>query len=130
MNLRRFIPVLLVAAGILAYHNSLRGPFIFDDEPSIPDNTHLYYLWPPSSVLSAPPYSTVAGRPTVCLSLAMNFALGGLNVWGYHAFNLAIHLASALVLFGIVRRTLAGAKLGDRFGPAAAGLAAMIALLW
>jgi hypothetical protein len=130
MNLRRLIPVLLVAAGILAYHNSFHGPFIFDDEPSIPDNPHLYSLWPPSSVLSAPPYSTVAGRPTVCLTLAVNFALGGLNVWGYHAFNLAIHLACTLVLFGILRRTFAGEKLRDRFGAASVGLAAMIALLW
>jgi tetratricopeptide (TPR) repeat protein len=130
MNLRRLIPVLLVAVGIFAYHNSFHGPFIFDDEPSIPGNPHLYYFWPLSSVLSAPPYSTVAGRPTVCLSLALNFALGGLNVWGYHAFNLAIHLASALVLFGILRRTFAGAKLRDRFGAASVGLAVMIALLW
>ena len=29
------------------------------------------------------------------------------NVWGYHAMNLAIHLAAGLVLFGIARRTLA-----------------------
>ena len=130
MNLRRLIPVLLVAAGIFAYHNSFHGPFIFDDDPSIPDNPHLYYLWPPSSVLSAPPYSTVSGRPTACLTLAINFALGGLNVWGYHAFNLAIHLGSALVLFGILRRTFAGKKLRDRFSAAAVGLAAIIALLW
>ncbi len=130
MNLRRLIPVLLVAAGIFAYHNSFHGPFIFDDEPSIPDNPHLYYLWPPSSVLTAPPDSTVAGRPTVCLTLAINFALGGLNVWDYHAFNVAIHLASALVLFGILRRTFAGEKLRDRFGAASVGLAAVITLLW
>ena len=130
MNLRRLIPVLLVVAGICAYHNSFQGPFIFDDEPSITENPHLYYFWPLSSVLSAPLYSTVSGRPTVCLTLALNFAMGGLNVWGYHAFNLAVHLASALVLFGIVRRTFAGPKLRDRFGAAAVGLAAVIALLW
>jgi protein O-mannosyl-transferase len=130
MNLRRLIPVLLVVIGIAAYHNSFHGPFIFDDEPSITDNPHLYYLWPPRSVLSAPPYSTVDGRPTVCLTLAMNFAMGGLNVTGYHAFNLAAHLASTLVLFGILWRTFAGAKLRERFGAASVALAAVIALLW
>ena len=31
---------------------------------------------------------------------------GGLEVWSYHAFNLAVHLLAALTLFGIVRRTL------------------------
>ncbi len=130
MNLRRLIPVLLVVAGIWAYHNSLRGPFIFDDGPSITDNPHLHHLWPLNTVLSAPPYSTVNGRPTVCLTLALNYALGGLNVWGYHAFNLVVHLASTLLLFGILRRTFAGKKLRDRFGTASTGLAAMIALLW
>lgn len=130
MNLRRLIPVLLVAAGIFGYHNSLQGPFIFDDKPSISDNTHLYHLWPPRIALTAPPYSTVNGRPTVCLTLALNYALGGLNVWGYHAFNLALHLAFALVLFGILRRTFAGRKLRDRFGAASTALAAIIALLW
>ena len=130
MNLRRLIPVLLVVAGIGAYHNSFHGPFIFDDGPSITENPHLHHLWPLGSALSAPHYSTVNGRPTVCLTLAVNYAMGGLNVWGYHAFNLAVHLASALVLFGIVRRTFAGRKLRDRFGAASVGLAAVIALLW
>ncbi len=80
--------------------------------------------------MSAPPSSPVAGRPVVCLTLALNYALGGLNVQGYHAFNLAIHLASALVLFGILRRTLEGEKLRGRFGPATVWLAAAIALIW
>ena len=31
--------------------------------------------------------------------LAVNYALDGLNVRGYHAFNLAVHLLAALVLF-------------------------------
>jgi len=130
MKFRRLIPLLLIAAGIWAYHDSFQGPFIFDDVPSIPDNPHLHHLWPPDTVLSAPLYSTVAGRPTVCLTLALNYALGGLNVWGYHAFNLAVHLISTFVLFEILRRTFAGEKLRARFGAASTGLAAIIALLW
>lgn len=122
--------VLLVATGICAYHNSLQGPFIFDDGPSIPENPHLHHLWPIGDALSAPPYSTVNGRPVVCLTLALNYALGKSDVWGYHAFNLAIHLASALVLFGILRRTFAGEILGDRFGTGSVRLAAAIALIW
>jgi tetratricopeptide (TPR) repeat protein len=66
----------------------------------------------------------------VSLTLALNYALGGLNVWGYHAFNLTIHLLSALVLFGLLRRTFEGATLRDRFGGAAVWLAAAITLIW
>jgi hypothetical protein len=122
--------VLIVAAGVWAYHNSFQGPFIFDDPHSIPSNPHIRHLWPIRETLSAPRNCTVNGRPVVCLSLALNYALGGLNVGGYHAFNLMVHLLSALVLFGILRRTLEGEKLRDRFDGATVWLAAVIALIW
>ena len=48
----------------------------------------------------------MAGRPVVNASFALNYALGGLNVFGYHLCNVAVHIACALILFGIVRRTL------------------------
>ncbi|MGA2605746.1 MAG: hypothetical protein ABSG14_16125, partial [Verrucomicrobiia bacterium] len=130
MKLGPFIPVLIIAVGAWAYHDSFQGPFIFDDVPSILDNPHIRHLWPLREAVSAPLDLTVTGRPVVCLSLALNYALGGLNVWGYHAFNLAVHLLSALVLFGILRRTFEGEKLRDRFGVAAVWLAAAIALIW
>jgi hypothetical protein len=130
LKTQKFIPVLVIAAGVWAYHNSLRGPFIFDDLTSISENPHIRHLWPIREAVSAPALSAVTGRPVVCLSLALNYALGGSSVWGYHAFNLAVHLVSALVLLGILRRTLAGEKLRDRFGGAALGLAAAITLLW
>jgi len=66
----------------------------------------------------------------VCLTLAGNYALDGLNVRGYHAFNLAVHLLSALVLFGIARRTLEEGSFRDRLGAAAVWLAGAIALIW
>ena len=48
----------------------------------------------------------------------------------FHAGNLFIHLSAALVLFGIVRRTLSSPRLHERFGLAAPWLAAAVALLW
>jgi tetratricopeptide (TPR) repeat protein len=120
----------LVLAGLCAWLNAFHGPFIFDDQWSISLNPHVRHLWPISRALSAPPLCAVNGRPVICLSLALNYALGRWNVWGYHAFNLAVHLASALVLFGILRRTLEHEKFRDRFGPAAIWLAAAIALIW
>ena len=130
MKPRQFIPVLIIAAGIWAYHNSFHGPFIFDDISSIPDNPHIRHLWPLYRAMSAPVNSTVDGRPVVCLSLAGNYAAGGLNVRGYHAFNLAVHLLSALVLFGVARRTLEEGSFRDRLGAAAVWLAAAITLIW
>ncbi|MGB9623938.1 MAG: tetratricopeptide repeat protein [Phycisphaerae bacterium] len=123
-------PAVIAAAVLLAYANSLTGPFIYDDIDSIPANDHLRGLWPLRAALSAPPRSTVSGRPIVCLSLALNYSLGGLNVRGYHVFNIAVHLACALLLFGIVRRTLVSPVFAGRFDPAALPLATATALIW
>ena len=83
-------------------------------------------LWPPGVPLSPPRGAlTVSGRPVLNLSLALNYAASGYGAWSYHALNLAIHLAAALVLFGIVRRTL------ERTGhPRPLGSALAIALIW
>jgi protein O-mannosyl-transferase len=123
-------PVLILAATLLAYANSFSGPFIFDDLPWIAANPHIRHLWPLWNVLQAPPGGSGTRRPLVCLTLALNYALGGLEPWSYHVFNLAIHACAALVLFGIVRRTLQGPRLRERFGAPANGLAAAIAILW
>jgi tetratricopeptide (TPR) repeat protein len=99
----------LALAAWWAYRGSFTGPFFFDDRPSIVDNPTIRHLGAIGQVLSPPETqgSSVAGRPLVNLSLALNFAWGGLDVGGYHAVNLVIHVLAALTLFGIVRRTLA-----------------------
>lgn len=98
--------VALVTFGLMAYANSFWGPFVLDDTASIAENTSIRRLWPLTRVLSPPADAGVGGRPLTNLSLALNHAWGGLDVRGYHAVNLAIHLAAALTLFGLVRRTL------------------------
>jgi protein O-mannosyl-transferase len=122
----------LVAAILAAYHNSFSGPFIFDDGPAILGNPTIRHLSAPVAVLSPPRErgQTVGGRPLVNLSLAINYALGGEEVRGYHAFNLGVHLLAALAFFGLARRTLLQPALIGRFGPAATPLALAMALLW
>ena len=97
----------IAAAAVAAYHNSLSGQFAFDDGPNIVDNSTIRHLWDLGSVLSPPRGGfTVSGRPVLNLSLAINYAVSGQNVWSYHATNLVIHILAGLTLFGIVRRTL------------------------
>ncbi len=98
-----FLPVLVIAAGVGAYLNSFDGVFVLDDQRYIGDNLRIRQLWPPEAVLSG-------RRPVVDLSLAINYAGGELELGGYHAVNLIIHLLAALTLYGIVRRTLLGAE--------------------
>ncbi len=104
---------IIVLAVLAAYWDSFSGPFIFDDGVGITDNATIRHLWPVWQALT-PPHGMpddgarpVAGRPIVNFSLAVNYAFGGLDVTGYHAFNLLVHTLAALTLFGVVRRTLA-----------------------
>jgi tetratricopeptide (TPR) repeat protein len=124
-------PLLALAmAGILAYANSLSNPFVFDDQASIVDNDRIRHVWNLSSVLFPERELAVAGRPLVNVSLAINYALGGSDVVGYHVWNILIHVVCALLLFGIVRRTL---QWSHRTTPLAARgtyVAFAAALLW
>lgn len=124
------LALVIVAAGLLTYHNSFTGPFIFDDVKSIPENSSIRHLWPIWETLSPPHGATVEGRPVINFSLAINYAVGGTRVWGYHALNLAIHILAGCTLFGVIWRTLLQQRLRDRFGGAAYEAALTTAVLW
>src|SRR5215212_6604764 len=101
------VPALLVLATAVAYCNGLGGPFVFDDE-AIQNNPHIRRLWPVWEAARAPEDSTISRRPVTTLSFALNYAIGGWEVTGYRVFNVGIHIAAGLALFGVMRRTLAG----------------------
>jgi tetratricopeptide (TPR) repeat protein len=110
---------LIIAAGVAAYANSFSGAFVFDDATSILENPSIRHLrsldW-----LHPPGHGfTVEARPFLNLTFALNYAVCGDDVSGYHFVNLLIHLAAAVTLFGLVRRTVR-----------AIGFALVVALLW
>ncbi len=147
----RFAPAALVLlVGVIAYANSFSGVLVFDDVPSIAENAHIRSI---ASAVSTPPDTvTLAGRPVLSVSFALNYLLapadqreeflpspdpGGnrvegvlRNLRGYHAVNLAIHLLSALVLFAIARRTLVGGRFAGVVAEHAGPLALIVALIW
>jgi tetratricopeptide (TPR) repeat protein len=127
-------PASIIAAGAIAYSNALRGPFIFDDFDTILGNDQIREWWRLGTVLSPERELPTAGRPLVNLSFAINYALGGFNVVGYHLVNIALHLACGLLVFGIVRHTLnfvAERWLPqDRLRPHGLNLAWVVALIW
>ena len=99
----------ILTAGIAAWSNSFNGPFIFDDQLAIRDNPSLRHF--PAWESFVPPHaSPLSRRPVVNLTFAINYAIGGLDVRGFHAGNLLIHLLAALLLFGILRRTLSAER--------------------
>src|SRR5438477_8927889 len=118
----RLFPLLVVGLVGAAYHNALRTPFVFDDV-EIVETRALHNLWSLRPLIGTT-------RPLVQLSLAANYALGGLNVVGYHAVNVTIHALAALTLFALVARTLRSPRLGTRWHDAAARIALAVSALW
>jgi tetratricopeptide (TPR) repeat protein len=130
--------------GLLAFGPALAAPFDFDDGLAISENTSIRQLWPPSVPLRPPAHETaVSGRPVVNYSFALNYAL---NRWigidqaprtdaptqtvGYHAVNLLLHVAAALLLFAIVRRTIHSGLIPESWRDAADRIAALTAGIW
>jgi protein O-mannosyl-transferase len=108
----------------LAYINTLPNAFVFDDEPWILDNPRIRSLANVGEMLTA------TNRPVLDLTLALNFAVGGENPVGYHLVNLSIHVLAALVLYGLVRRTLLLPRFNGRFKDSAPWLSGAAAMLW
>jgi len=100
---RKYVVALVAAIALATYWNALHAPFVWDDDTSITTNQSLHAI---STALNPPIETPVSGRPVVNVSLALNYAFGGLDPTGYHVLNLAILVACALLLFGIVSRTL------------------------
>jgi Tfp pilus assembly protein PilF len=126
---RRILAAAVLAVAVAAaYFDSLHGAFVWDDIPTIVQSTSLEHF---SSVLDRPAaVNTTSGRPLVSLSLALNYALGGRNPLGFHIFNVLVHMAAALALFGFVRRLALLPRWAGRFEPHATGLALVVALVW
>jgi protein O-mannosyl-transferase len=134
---------IIVLAVVTVYHGIYSVPFVFDDFNAVGLNPTIKHLWPMWEVLRTPQGtgSGTDGRPIANLSLAINYAFGGLDPAGYHAFSVAVHALAALTLFGVLRRTflrwsgLTSTRLGvppteEHLRDRALFLSFAIALLW
>jgi protein O-mannosyl-transferase len=123
-----WLALALVGAGVLAYASTLSAPFVMDDGDSIVRNPFISSLWPLSQAMRAPVQSAFAGRPIVSLSLAISYLFDGVSPAPFRVWNLGVLIASALVLFGILRRTMRRAGRDTSSSPEL--LAAAAAMIW
>jgi hypothetical protein len=126
---RRFtlIAFAVLAVLILAvYSNTFTASFHFDDDAAIAENPGIKRV----------SWDTVNGllrsnRPIVNLSLMLNYALGGMNVVGWHIFNTALHIANSWFVYLLFLWTLTAPGLKQRFAdPVASRMAFFGALLF
>ena len=122
------VPLLLFpAVALMIYGGNLGAPFVFDDLRTLVRNSairevdfsQLYSFWSSGQL-----------RGTALFSFSLNYAAGGLDPYGYRLTNVFLHVGSALVLLGIVRRTLLREPMAERYAAVAYPLALVIALVW
>lgn len=116
----RLDALLVVAVGALAYSNTFRVPFTFDDVGEIVASHPVRDL--PTALRELPLAPRAFGR----LSFALDYAVHGLDVTGYHVVNLVIHLLTALVVCALARTLLRAAGAPDDGRMRLAGLAAAL----
>ncbi len=116
------IPAGVALAAILPYLNSFRGDFQFSDYNVIVLNpaVHSWDGWLNTM-------SHLGIRPLLKFSYTLNW-ISGFGVFGYHLLNVAIHLASSLLVFFLCRRLIQSCPgLTERHGPEVpAALAALL----
>jgi tetratricopeptide (TPR) repeat protein len=113
--------LLVVIVGLAAYANSFSAAFVFDGAQMLRD-------LPALRDIRLAAFSSM--RPVALLSFYVNHQLHGTDVFGYHLVNLAIHIAAAVVLMKVVRRTLLRAPAAEARAGRALPLALSVALLW
>lgn len=96
--------LLLIVLGILAYANSFKAEWFFDDMPFIYFNHYVHMTsLSPSALVDAMVQDQNNNRPFSNLTFALNYYFGGLNVWSYHLVNLIWHLLASLAGFSCLR---------------------------
>ncbi len=98
---------------VIIYSNILNAPFVFDDNSSIVYNPTIKSL---KNALAAISDNRYLGY----LSFSVNYAVAGLNPFGYHVTNVLIHAANALLVYYLITLTfmtpaLSGTRLSSGF---------------
>ena len=126
---KTYIHLLIIAvAGFLVYSNTFQVPFLFDDLTSIMENPVIKEM--KNFLLNASGYHYNPRRFLGYLTFALNYRIGGLDVTGYHVFNLAVHIISALLLYALIRLTFRTPVMRESSLSPYSGLIALCAALF
>lgn len=92
--------IFLAAAALIAFGASIGASFHFDDyaifqDPVLTSPSGWWEVWRP-----------IQTRPLTYFTFWLNYRMGGRNPAGYHAVNLALHIAVVLLLFDVMARLI------------------------
>jgi protein O-mannosyl-transferase len=115
------VGTLIAVLTVVVMGTGLRGQMIFDDYRSIVANSDIEHF---------PDVVQGSTRPLTEFTFFLNYAMHGADVVPYHVVNVLIHTFAALLLFGVLRRTLLLPRFAGRYTRSASWLAGSIAAMW
>lgn len=118
-----FAGFLIIAAGLVVYHRTLRYPFVYDDFRFVVSNEGIRTLRPfskfflnPAVQASSPELARQIYRPLNTMSYALTYRFFGLDPRPYHALNVMFHILNGLLIFFFTLKILPESSL--HFQPA------------
>ena len=100
--------LLMVVCTCFVYSDSIKGPFVFDDIYNIQANPKIRLTeLSLNGIVNAGFESPCANRPVAYISFALNYYFNRLDTRGYHFINILVHILTGILLFYLVKVTLA-----------------------
>jgi len=97
----------LVFFGLLAFFNAIRHPFVHDDVVFILNNPHITELESWAEAFKVPAASggiNTYYRPVLEILYRFEYHFFGPHPFGFHLFNVIVHIINGLLLFGLLQR--------------------------
>jgi hypothetical protein len=110
---------------LIVYSNTFTASFHFDDNPSIVENASIKRMTS-DNIMGL----LMGVRPVVYLSLMLNYQINGLNVVGWHVFNIAVHIANSFFVYLLMFWTLNLPRLETKYRGKSRRMALFCALLF
>ncbi len=103
---RKFLYIIIGIVSFAVYYNSLKNSFVFDDESVIQTNPSIQSLSNiPKFFTADEGFHKVIGkyyRPLTSTLYTVDYALWGLDPYGFHLTNVLIHVISCLLLLSVL----------------------------
>ena len=103
----------LVAASFAVYHATLWNSFVYDDAEQVLRNrwiTDAGYLkeifTSHTFAFAESSYQAISYRPLFMAFYMAEYAVFGLEPWGWHLVNIILHSANAVIAFLLIRRLM------------------------
>ena len=97
------------------YSNTFNSPFVLDDLRKIEENPHIRVNQPSLPEIVTAGIQSSKARSIAFMTLALNHSLHQYDVFGYHLFNISIHVLTGFILYLFLKATFSIPIVQDRY---------------